>query len=166
MCVCTYVHVLSCVQLFGPHGLQLARLLCPWDFPGRNTTAGCPFYSRGSSQLMDWNYVPCFSCIGRRVLLSLCHLGSPVFSQIYWCGRTDNMKGQIKVTHGLTSSPLILQGSTVLTLPQQAFHQWSIPVTSMYLNMLFTLHGMLIVPFSAQKPWLLRPREPITLPRN
>ena len=26
-----------------PHGLQLARLLCPWDFPGKNTRMGCHF---------------------------------------------------------------------------------------------------------------------------
>ena len=24
-----------------PHGLQPARLLCPWDFPGKNTGVGC-----------------------------------------------------------------------------------------------------------------------------
>ena len=26
-----------------PHGLQPARLLCPWNFPGKNTGVGCPF---------------------------------------------------------------------------------------------------------------------------
>ena len=24
-----------------PHGLQIARLLCPWDFSGKNTGVGC-----------------------------------------------------------------------------------------------------------------------------
>ena len=24
-----------------PHGLQLTRLLCPWDFPGKSTRVGC-----------------------------------------------------------------------------------------------------------------------------
>ena len=24
-----------------PHGLQLSRLLCPWDFPGKSTEVGC-----------------------------------------------------------------------------------------------------------------------------
>ena len=27
----------SCLTLFQPHGLQPARLLCPWDSPGKNT---------------------------------------------------------------------------------------------------------------------------------
>ena len=30
----------SCLTLW-PHGLQPARPLCPWDFPGKNTGAGC-----------------------------------------------------------------------------------------------------------------------------
>ena len=31
----------SRVQLFAPHGLQATRLLCPLDFPGKNTGVGC-----------------------------------------------------------------------------------------------------------------------------
>ena len=30
-----------------PHGLQLARLLCPWDFPGKNTGVNCHFLLQG-----------------------------------------------------------------------------------------------------------------------
>ena len=26
-----------------PHGLQPAKLLCPWDSPGKNTGVGCHF---------------------------------------------------------------------------------------------------------------------------
>ena len=26
-----------------PHGLESSRLLCPWDFPGKNTGVGCHF---------------------------------------------------------------------------------------------------------------------------
>ena len=35
--------LLSCVQLFFLHGLQPARLPCPWDFPGKNTGVGFHF---------------------------------------------------------------------------------------------------------------------------
>ena len=34
----------ACSVLFDsswPHGLKPARLLCPWDFPGKNTGVGC-----------------------------------------------------------------------------------------------------------------------------
>ena len=30
-----------------PHGLQPARLLCPWDFPGKDTGAACHFLLQG-----------------------------------------------------------------------------------------------------------------------
>ena len=30
----------SCLTLWGPHGLQPTRLLCPWDSPGQNTGVG------------------------------------------------------------------------------------------------------------------------------
>ena len=40
-----------------PRGLQPARLLCPWDFPGKNTRMGCHallqgiFLTQGSNLL-------------------------------------------------------------------------------------------------------------------
>ena len=37
--------LLSCVRFLV--GLQPARLLCPWDFPGRNTRVGCHFLLQG-----------------------------------------------------------------------------------------------------------------------
>ena len=30
-----------------PHGLKSARLLCPWDFPGKDTGVGCHFILQG-----------------------------------------------------------------------------------------------------------------------
>ena len=36
----------SCWTLL-PHGLWPARLLCPWDFPGKNTGMGCHLYLQG-----------------------------------------------------------------------------------------------------------------------
>ena len=42
---CTCVKVVS--DSVWPHGLQPARLLCPWDFPGKNTGAGCHFLLQG-----------------------------------------------------------------------------------------------------------------------
>ena len=47
------------------HGLWPARLLCPWDFPGKNTGVGCHFFLQGSSQPRDWT---CISCVCRRIL--------------------------------------------------------------------------------------------------
>ena len=45
MCVCICVCVSRSVvsKSLGPHGLQPARLLDPWDSPGKNTGVGCHF---------------------------------------------------------------------------------------------------------------------------
>ena len=37
-----YLCAQSCLTL-RPHGLQPARLLCPWDYLGKNTGVGCHF---------------------------------------------------------------------------------------------------------------------------
>ena len=45
--VLVVVESLSCVQLLQPHKLYPARLLCPCDFPGKNTGVGCCFLLQG-----------------------------------------------------------------------------------------------------------------------
>ena len=47
LCVCVHV----CAQLLShgieflqPHRLQPTRLLCPWDFPGKNTGMNCHLF--------------------------------------------------------------------------------------------------------------------------
>ena len=50
-----------------PHGLEPTRLLCSWDFPGKNTTMGCPFFLQESSPTRDRTCVFCVSCIGRQI---------------------------------------------------------------------------------------------------
>ena len=58
-----------------PHGLWLARLLCPWDAPGQNTGVGSLsllqgiFPTQGSNPGLPY-------C--RRILHQLCHQGSPL----------------------------------------------------------------------------------------
>ena len=44
VCICIHIHVLSrsvTHNSLRPHRLQSARLLCPWDFPGKNTGVSC-----------------------------------------------------------------------------------------------------------------------------
>ena len=38
-----------------PHGLQPARLLCPWDSPGKNTGVGCHALLQGIFPTQGWN---------------------------------------------------------------------------------------------------------------
>ena len=44
-----------------PQGLQAARLLCPWDFPGKNTGVGCHFLLQGIFPIQVSN--PGFLCL-------------------------------------------------------------------------------------------------------
>ena len=47
---CVYVISLSVVfNSLSPHGLQPARLFCPWNFTGKNPGAGCHFLLKGIS---------------------------------------------------------------------------------------------------------------------
>ena len=41
------VQSLSRIQLLPPHILEPARLLCPWNSPGKNTGVGCHFLLQG-----------------------------------------------------------------------------------------------------------------------
>ena len=43
-----------------PHGLYPARLLCPWDFPGKDTGVGCHVLLQGIFPAR----VSCISCLG------------------------------------------------------------------------------------------------------
>ena len=47
VCVCVHAQSLSHVRLFVAHGLQPARILCQWDFPGRNTGVSCHVLLQG-----------------------------------------------------------------------------------------------------------------------
>ena len=54
-----------CLTLLQLHGLEPARLLCPWDFPGKNMEWVAISFSKWSSWPRDGN---CVFCIGRWIL--------------------------------------------------------------------------------------------------
>ena len=59
LCVCapTCVPTLSLFDFLQPHGLQSAKLLCPWDSPGKNTWVSCHFLLQGI--FPTWGSNPC-----------------------------------------------------------------------------------------------------------
>ena len=78
VCVCVQPSAHSVVSnSLHPHRRQPMRLLCPWNFPCKNTGADCRFLLWGSSQPRDRTCVSYVSCIGRQVLYHQCSLGSP-----------------------------------------------------------------------------------------
>ena len=62
-----------------PHGLYSTRILCPWNFPGKNTGVGCRFLLQGIFPTQGWN--PGLSYC-RRILYHLTHQGKPVSDQV------------------------------------------------------------------------------------
>ena len=86
--LCVHVCVLNHVPTLQPHGLQPARLLCPWDSPSRNTERGCHFLLQGifltqglNLRLLHWkmNSLPLSHLESSRILLS-----SSFFRGLYW----------------------------------------------------------------------------------
>ena len=69
-----------------PHGLQSSRLLCPWDFPGKDTGVGCHFLLQGIFQTQGLN-PSLLHC--RQILYWLSYKGSLV--RVY-----SMAKGKIK----------------------------------------------------------------------
>ena len=71
-CVCVSCSVVP--DSLRPHGLQSTRFLCPWDFPGKDTGAGCHFLLQGifPTQGSNPGLLHC-----RHVLYRLSYKGSP-----------------------------------------------------------------------------------------
>ena len=70
---CSCLAMKLCLTLLWPHGLQPARLLCPRDSPGKNTSVDCHFLLQGifliqglNLHLLHW----------RADCLPLSHLGN------------------------------------------------------------------------------------------
>ena len=86
VCVCACMRVCTCSVIsdfLQSHGWQPSRLLCPWNFPGKNTGAGCHFLLRKIFLTQGPNLSLCASCIGRQILQQLCHL---CYTAVCWFG--------------------------------------------------------------------------------
>ena len=96
VCVC----VLSHVWLFTTTWTMPTRLLCPWEFPGKNTGEGCHFLLPGVlPDPRDQIHISCISCIGRQILYhSLLHLGNLVVKQMNEKRSNGRKKKKLKLT--------------------------------------------------------------------
>ena len=73
LCVCVLVSVMS--DSLQPPGPSPARLLCPWDSPGKNTGVGCHSLLQGIC-LTQGSNPDVLHC--RQILYHLSHEGSPL----------------------------------------------------------------------------------------
>ena len=64
-CCCLFPE--SCLTLLWPHGLEPARLLCPWGSPGKITGVSCHFLLQRIFSTWDGTHI---CCIGKQILYS------------------------------------------------------------------------------------------------
>ena len=103
VCVCVCVCVLTRIWLFATPGTVAARLLCPWDFPSKNTGVGCHFLlqgvfmTQGSSPCLQYCRQILYCWATREVKLGAGGGGHKVDFLLYWgqhpwpsnCSRAD-----------------------------------------------------------------------------
>ena len=81
-----HVYVLncfSCVWLFEVYEVYPTRLFCPRDSSGKDTRVGFHALFQGITLTQGSNLHLYISCIGRQVLIHLCHLGCPISYTVY-----------------------------------------------------------------------------------
>ena len=65
-----------------PHEQQPARLLCPWDSPGKNTGVGCHAFLQGIFQTMDQTRVSCIA--GRFFTVYFSSVHKPLWDSFFF----------------------------------------------------------------------------------
>ena len=75
LCVCSVTSVVS--ESLQPHGPEPARVLYPWDSPGKNTGVGCHALLQGIFPTEGSNPGLLHLLHCRPILYPLSHLGSP-----------------------------------------------------------------------------------------
>ena len=81
-----------------PHGLQLSRLLCPWDFPGKNTGVGLLFPPPGD--LPDSGIKPTSPALASRFFTTSATWEAPLYTlniRILFCQLNLNKAKEKKV---------------------------------------------------------------------
>ena len=88
-----------------PLGLYPTRLLCPWNFPGKNTGVGCYFLLQGifPTQGLNPGLLHC-----RQMLYHLSHQGSPKGKPVIY---------EKKKKWGDEGEDMLLQALAELTVP-------------------------------------------------
>ena len=98
-----------------PHGLWPTRLLCPWDFPGKNTGVGCHFLLQGIFPTQGSNLCPLYL---QADSLPLSHQGR----QGWTAAAAKSLQLCLTLCDPIDSSP---PGSTVPRVLQARTLEWA-----------------------------------------
>ena len=133
VCVCVCACANARVQVHSvvsnslwPHGLWPIRLLCPWNFPGKNTGVDCHFLLQRVFLIQELNLHSCISCVSRWVLYQLSHQGSPIRGMctllIFLTKDSSLMMVGVKTLIRMASSMSLLEYVA----------QWKVTITSLW----------------------------------
>ena len=118
------VLVLSCSVVSDSlrrYGLQSARLLCPWDSPGKKTGVGCHALLQGISQNQGLNPGLLYY---RWILYHLSHQGSPRILE--WVAYPFSIRTSELLNSGIElGSPALQADSLPAELPEKPRHHLS-----------------------------------------
>ena len=105
-----------------PHGLWPARLLCPWDSPGKNTGVGCHALLQGMFPTQGSNpHLP--HC--RLILYQLSHQGSPrILEWVAYLFSSGSSQPRNWTTVSCTAGGFFTSSATREAQPQQPASRW------------------------------------------
>ena len=95
VCVCWVTSVVS--ESLQPHGLQLARLLCQWNAPDKDTRVCCHAFLQGSSPPRAQTHVSYVSCSAGEFFTTSAAQGAPYAT----CSGVYCYKSQRRLIHYL-----------------------------------------------------------------
>ena len=129
-----FVHMFSVASdSLWSYGLSAARLLCPWDFPGKNTEVGCHFLLQGifptqglNPSLLHWQVNS----------LPLSHQGSPF-----------QLISEIPCRRKWQPTPVFLPGTSYRQRSLMGYSPWSSKESDMAERLTLSLCFMYLLPF-------------------
>ena len=95
-----------------PRGLQLTRLLCPWDSPGKNTGVGCRVLSPGDVPDSGIQ-VSCISFIGRQIFHHWAAIVPTLAWKIPWAEEPGRLQSMGSQSHTKLSNETIFWQDTI-----------------------------------------------------
>ena len=113
VCVCAFSRF-SHVRLWDSRGLQSARFLCPWDFPGENTRVCCHAFHQGVFPIQGSN--PCLlHLLHCRQMLYEWATGEAPSSVSMWICILPNFSYSVKLSVHTVSSQIVSEQNKIIS---------------------------------------------------
>ena len=150
-----FCHSVLCNSLW-PHGLKPSRLLCPWDFPGKNAGVGCHFLLQGIFPTQGLNqHLPVSPALHRQILYHWAICLTLIYV-IYLKNKFKTVQKEKNRTSTSVASlyRMWLQTGTPQRGPQSRLSNGSLVRTGSTIRVMHSLHTSFChVSFCAKSQW-------------